>query len=149
MILLFLSHGLIKVSSLGIYLLSAYLANKLFSGNEECSEQEILQDDDETLNRRNINRWLKIKKIEPIKMGREVYVHKLLVDFELQKEICLNLRRMYPNNWFEIFMSGTNDPEIIAMIKEHFDYVDSDVGEEKRHTGVKGRKREIKHFKNF
>ncbi len=148
--LLFLSHGLIKVSSLGIYLLSAYLANKLFSENEECSGQEILQeDDDETLNRRNINRWLKIKKIEPVKMGREVYVHKLLVDFELQKEICLNLRRMYPNNWFEIFMSGTDDSEIIAMIKEYFEFVDRDIGMKINYIGIRGKKKEIKNFKNF
>lgn len=147
--LLFLSHGLIKVSYLGIYLLSAYMVKNLFLEEEECSEQETPHDDDTGLKRTNINRWLKIKKIEPIKMGREVYVHKLLVDFEIQKEMCVNLRKMYPETWFKIFMSGTDDTEIIGMIKEYFDYVDNDVGVEKRHIGVRSRKRKIKHFKNF
>lgn len=149
MMLLFLSHGLIKVSQLGIYLLSAYMVKNLFYEDEECNQLDTSQDEEKDLKRTVVNAWLKRKKIEPIKMGREVYVHKLLIDFEIQKEMCLNLRKMHPETWFKIFMSGTDDPEIIGMIKEYFDYVDSDVGEEKRHIGVRGKKREIKHFKNL
>ena len=147
MMLLFLSHGLIKVSSLGLYLVSAYLINNVL--NQNNIEQEGLQEEDGCLNRRNINRWLKVKKIEPFKMGRELYVNKILVDFELQKEICLNLRKMYPKTWFQIFMAGTDDSHIIYMIKEHFDCIDDDVGAELRNIGVTIKKKEFKHFNDL
>ena len=149
MMLLFLSHGLIKVSALGLYLIGAYAVNNASKKEEDDLEQVRPNEEDLPIKRTIINRWLKVKKIEPVKLGREQYVNKLLVDFELQKEICSNLRKMHPNNWFELFMSGTDDAELITMIKEHFETIDESTISEVRKVSKINKKRTSKYFNNI
>lgn len=67
---------------------------------------------------RSAKNWLSDNNIPISNIGNKDVVHKFLFEFKQQQIVVEELRKCYPNNWFEIYDAKTDDKGMVKAIQE-------------------------------
>lgn len=65
---------------------------------------------------RTAKKWLTEKNIPIKRTGREWTVFEYLVEHEIQLELALDIKQMYPNTWAEIYDYKTDDKNMVKAV---------------------------------
>jgi hypothetical protein len=73
---------------------------------------------------RSAKKWLCDNGIPIKKIGGKNVVNKFLFEFKRQQLIVEDLKKSYPNNWFEIYDAKTDDKGMVKAISELYPKID-------------------------
>ena len=73
---------------------------------------------------RSAKKWLCVNSIPIKKIGGKNVVDKFLFEFKRQQLIVEDLKKSYPNKWFEIYDAKTDDKGMVKAISELYPKMD-------------------------
>ncbi|MEL4456946.1 hypothetical protein [Lutimonas vermicola] len=76
------------------------------------------------IDNRSAKKWLTDNGIPIKKIGGKNVVDKFTFEFKRQQLVVEDLKKSYPNNWFEIYDANTEDKGMVQAIRELYPNLD-------------------------